>query len=160
MDLIIMGTSMMSEWLCINSAGIKHNSCILVLYESNIIKKILPICKECIFVSMKTIKQLMKRKPHKLATRTIGSFWMGSWWDWISFPVVLSNSRWDDWLFCSTVYWWNNYSNDKKLSMADIAEKMNLEFDDDLTCIFNDNNAEFFFLVYVLWMKRFLKGNH
>ena len=26
--------------------------------------------------------------------------------------------------------------------MADIAEKMNLEFDDDLTCIFNDDNAE------------------
>ena len=26
--------------------------------------------------------------------------------------------------------------------MADIAEKMNLEFDDDLTCIFNDINAE------------------
>ncbi|KAH0863267.1 hypothetical protein HID58_080478 [Brassica napus] len=31
---------------------------------------------------------------------------------------------------------------DKKLSMADIAEKINLEFDDDLTCIFNDDNAE------------------
>nr|GME00761.1 DNA-directed RNA polymerase II subunit 1 [Ipomoea batatas] len=31
---------------------------------------------------------------------------------------------------------------DKKLSMADIAEKVNLEFDDDLTCIFNDDNAE------------------
>ncbi|RVW51080.1 DNA-directed RNA polymerase II subunit 1 [Vitis vinifera] len=26
--------------------------------------------------------------------------------------------------------------------MADIAEKINLEFDDDLTCIFNDDNAE------------------
>ena len=26
--------------------------------------------------------------------------------------------------------------------MADIAEKMNLEFDDDLTCIFNDDNVE------------------
>ncbi|KAK4416074.1 DNA-directed RNA polymerase II subunit RPB1 [Sesamum alatum] len=31
---------------------------------------------------------------------------------------------------------------DKKLSMADIAEKINLEFEDDLTCIFNDDNAE------------------
>uniref|UniRef100_A0A9I9D6E9 DNA-directed RNA polymerase subunit n=1 Tax=Cucumis melo TaxID=3656 RepID=A0A9I9D6E9_CUCME len=31
---------------------------------------------------------------------------------------------------------------DKKLSMANIAEKINLEFDDDLTCIFNDDNAE------------------
>ncbi|KAK9713059.1 hypothetical protein RND81_06G000500 [Saponaria officinalis] len=31
---------------------------------------------------------------------------------------------------------------DKKLSMADIAEKINLEFSDDLTCIFNDDNAE------------------
>jgi len=30
----------------------------------------------------------------------------------------------------------------KKLSMADIAEKINLEFDDDLTCIFNDDNVE------------------
>ncbi|GKB66051.1 DNA-directed RNA polymerase II subunit 1, partial [Tanacetum coccineum] len=30
----------------------------------------------------------------------------------------------------------------KKLSMADIAEKINLEFDDDFTCIFNDDNAE------------------
>ncbi|KAJ6682287.1 DNA-DIRECTED RNA polymerase [Salix koriyanagi] len=31
---------------------------------------------------------------------------------------------------------------DKKLNMADIAEKINREFDDDLTCIFNDDNAE------------------
>ncbi|KAF3658996.1 hypothetical protein FXO38_12888 [Capsicum annuum] len=31
---------------------------------------------------------------------------------------------------------------DMKLSMADIAEKINLEFGDDLTCIFNDDNAE------------------
>ncbi|KAK9050837.1 hypothetical protein SSX86_030193 [Deinandra increscens subsp. villosa] len=31
---------------------------------------------------------------------------------------------------------------DKKLSMADIAEKINLEFDEDLTCIFNDDNAD------------------
>ncbi|KAG9143347.1 hypothetical protein Leryth_022599 [Lithospermum erythrorhizon] len=31
---------------------------------------------------------------------------------------------------------------DKKLSMADIAEKINLEFGDDITCIFNDDNAE------------------
>ncbi|KAL9356858.1 hypothetical protein Peur_050111 [Populus x canadensis] len=31
---------------------------------------------------------------------------------------------------------------DKKLNMADIAEKINHEFDDDLTCIFNDDNAE------------------
>ncbi|GKD50499.1 DNA-directed RNA polymerase II subunit 1, partial [Tanacetum coccineum] len=30
----------------------------------------------------------------------------------------------------------------KKLSMADIAEKINPEFDDDFTCIFNDDNAE------------------
>ena len=26
--------------------------------------------------------------------------------------------------------------------MADIVENMNLDFDDDLTCIFNDDNAE------------------
>ena len=26
--------------------------------------------------------------------------------------------------------------------MVDIAENMNLEFDDDLRCIFNDDNAE------------------
>ena len=26
--------------------------------------------------------------------------------------------------------------------MADIVEKMNLQFDDDLTCIFNDDNAK------------------
>ena len=26
--------------------------------------------------------------------------------------------------------------------MADIAKKINLEFDDDLTCIFNDDNAK------------------
>ncbi|KAK9691541.1 hypothetical protein RND81_09G203000 [Saponaria officinalis] len=31
---------------------------------------------------------------------------------------------------------------DKKLSMADIAEKINLEFSNDLSCIFNDDNAE------------------
>ncbi|PHT59435.1 hypothetical protein CQW23_01798 [Capsicum baccatum] len=31
---------------------------------------------------------------------------------------------------------------DKKLSMADIAENINLEFDDNLTCIFNDDNVE------------------
>jgi DNA-directed RNA polymerase II subunit RPB1 len=31
---------------------------------------------------------------------------------------------------------------DKKLSMADIAEKINREFDDDLSCIFNDDNAD------------------
>ncbi|GFP88230.1 DNA-directed RNA polymerase ii subunit 1 [Phtheirospermum japonicum] len=31
---------------------------------------------------------------------------------------------------------------DKKLSMADIAERINREFDDDLVCIFNDDNAE------------------
>ncbi|GFY88058.1 RNA polymerase II large subunit [Actinidia rufa] len=31
---------------------------------------------------------------------------------------------------------------DKKLSMANIAEKINLAFGDDLTCIFNDDNAE------------------
>lgn len=31
---------------------------------------------------------------------------------------------------------------DKKLTMADIAEKINMEFDNDLTCIFNDDNAE------------------
>lgn len=31
---------------------------------------------------------------------------------------------------------------DKKLIMADIAEKINLEFNDDLTCIFSDDNAE------------------
>ncbi|KAF8022821.1 hypothetical protein BT93_F0363 [Corymbia citriodora subsp. variegata] len=31
---------------------------------------------------------------------------------------------------------------DKKLSMADIAGKINLEFDDDLNCIFNDDNAD------------------
>ncbi len=31
---------------------------------------------------------------------------------------------------------------DKKLSMADIAERINAEFEDELTCIFNDDNAE------------------
>ncbi|KAL1540072.1 DNA-directed RNA polymerase II subunit rpb1 [Salvia divinorum] len=31
---------------------------------------------------------------------------------------------------------------DKKLSMADIADKIIAEFDDDLSCIFNDDNAE------------------
>ena len=31
---------------------------------------------------------------------------------------------------------------DKNMSMANIAENINLEFDDDLTCIFNDDNAE------------------
>lgn len=30
---------------------------------------------------------------------------------------------------------------DKKLSMADIAERINSEFEDELTCIFNDDNA-------------------
>ena len=30
----------------------------------------------------------------------------------------------------------------KNLSMAGIAENTNLEFDDDLTCIFNDDNVE------------------
>eukprot|EP00854_Cymbomonas_tetramitiformis_P009466 gene9466-11218_t len=31
---------------------------------------------------------------------------------------------------------------DKKLTMADIAERINMEFDNDLTVIFNDDNAE------------------
>ncbi|KAG0459322.1 hypothetical protein HPP92_022450 [Vanilla planifolia] len=31
---------------------------------------------------------------------------------------------------------------DKKLSIADIAEKINHEFADDIICIFNDDNAE------------------
>jgi DNA-directed RNA polymerase II subunit RPB1 len=31
---------------------------------------------------------------------------------------------------------------DKKLSMADIAEKINREFEDDLSCIFSDDNAD------------------
>ncbi|XP_057805487.1 LOW QUALITY PROTEIN: DNA-directed RNA polymerase II subunit RPB1-like [Salvia miltiorrhiza] len=31
---------------------------------------------------------------------------------------------------------------DKKLNMADISHKINAEFDSDLTCIFNDDNAE------------------
>jgi len=31
---------------------------------------------------------------------------------------------------------------DKKLSMSDIAERINSEFEDELTCIFNDDNAE------------------
>ncbi|RZR76521.1 hypothetical protein BHM03_00001335 [Ensete ventricosum] len=31
---------------------------------------------------------------------------------------------------------------DKKLTMADIGERINHEFGDDLTCIFNDDNAE------------------
>ncbi|KAG2562256.1 DNA-directed RNA polymerase II subunit RPB1-like [Panicum virgatum] len=31
---------------------------------------------------------------------------------------------------------------DKNLSMADIAEKINSEFDDDLSCIFSDDNAD------------------
>lgn len=33
---------------------------------------------------------------------------------------------------------------DKKLSMVDIVEKINFEFDDDLICIFNDDNVEKF----------------
>lgn len=35
---------------------------------------------------------------------------------------------------------------DKKFSMVDIVEKINLEFDDDLICIFNDDNVEKFIL--------------
>jgi len=31
---------------------------------------------------------------------------------------------------------------DKKLSMADVAERVNAEFEDELHCIFNDDNAE------------------
>jgi DNA-directed RNA polymerase II subunit RPB1 len=31
---------------------------------------------------------------------------------------------------------------DKNLSMADIAEKINSELDDDLSCIFSDDNAD------------------
>uniref|UniRef100_A0A453MB39 DNA-directed RNA polymerase n=1 Tax=Aegilops tauschii subsp. strangulata TaxID=200361 RepID=A0A453MB39_AEGTS len=31
---------------------------------------------------------------------------------------------------------------DKRLSMAEIAEKIRHEFDDDLSCIFNDDNAD------------------
>uniref|UniRef100_A0A453CST8 DNA-directed RNA polymerase n=1 Tax=Aegilops tauschii subsp. strangulata TaxID=200361 RepID=A0A453CST8_AEGTS len=31
---------------------------------------------------------------------------------------------------------------DKRLSMAEIAEKIKHEFDDDLSCIFNDDNAD------------------
>ena len=31
---------------------------------------------------------------------------------------------------------------DKKLSMADVAERINAEFENELTCIFNDDNAE------------------
>ncbi|KQK11891.1 hypothetical protein BRADI_1g00360v3 [Brachypodium distachyon] len=31
---------------------------------------------------------------------------------------------------------------DKKLSMADSVEKINHEFDDDFSCIFNDDNAD------------------
>ena len=31
---------------------------------------------------------------------------------------------------------------DKKLSMADVAERINAEFEDELPCIFNDDNAE------------------
>uniref|UniRef100_A0A453MAQ0 DNA-directed RNA polymerase n=1 Tax=Aegilops tauschii subsp. strangulata TaxID=200361 RepID=A0A453MAQ0_AEGTS len=31
---------------------------------------------------------------------------------------------------------------DKRLSMAEIAEKIKCEFDDDLSCIFNDDNAD------------------
>jgi len=31
---------------------------------------------------------------------------------------------------------------DKKLSMADIANKINREFDGDLSCIYNDDNAD------------------
>lgn len=30
---------------------------------------------------------------------------------------------------------------DKKLSVSDIAERINSEFEDELTCIFNDDNA-------------------
>ena len=31
---------------------------------------------------------------------------------------------------------------DKKLSMADVAERINAEFEDELSCIFNDDNAD------------------
>lgn len=31
---------------------------------------------------------------------------------------------------------------DKKLQMSDIAERINSEFADELTCLFNDDNAE------------------
>ena len=30
---------------------------------------------------------------------------------------------------------------DKKLSVADVAERVNNEFEDELSCIFNDDNA-------------------
>ena len=30
---------------------------------------------------------------------------------------------------------------DKKLAMADVAERINAEFEDELSCIFNDDNA-------------------
>lgn len=30
---------------------------------------------------------------------------------------------------------------DKKLSVADVAERINNEFEDELSCIFNDDNA-------------------
>jgi DNA-directed RNA polymerase II subunit RPB1 len=31
---------------------------------------------------------------------------------------------------------------DKKLLMSDIAERINQDFQDDLSCIFNDDNSE------------------
>ncbi|GKC11825.1 DNA-directed RNA polymerase II subunit 1 [Tanacetum coccineum] len=46
----------------------------------------------------------------------------------------------------------------KKLSMADIAEKINLEFDDDFTCIFNDDNAEKLILRIRIMNDEALKG--
>ena len=39
----------------------------------------------------------------------------------------------------SDCYW---LQVDKKLQMSDIAERINSEFADELTCLFNDDNAE------------------
>ena len=48
---------------------------------------------------------------------------------------------------------------DKKLQMSDIAERINSEFADELTCLFNDDNAEKLILrvrqsVDCAWLRR------
>ena len=50
---------------------------------------------------------------------------------------------------------------DKKLSMSDIAERINSEFEDELTCIFNDDNAPKLILrVRSCSLDRPLHGSH
>jgi len=48
---------------------------------------------------------------------------------------------------------------DKNLSMADIAEKINREFDDNLSCIFSGNNADKLVLRLRITSDETLKGD-